>query len=912
MSHSNPNFDLQTLKQGEKWDTLDLEFSFVTDETAKLYEQVIHNDPVKTGFVDNPTPTISPISDPTLQAYIGQVLAMYSSVIPITFSAITETVVERDLSPDFWNWGKDQILTKTTNSFIPSYNGQDELLRVGDFRFMFSTFPPVPPSTKFPKGAITFGQAQFPKSSLIDPPYRDSFQGDVWFNPNVYKKDFEPGTLAYETLIHEIGHALGLKHPFENPKLPPEEDHNTNTVMSYTRDGYAASLMPYDIQVLQSIYGVADYNSTNTEYFFHENVYYYSYYSEPENFEVFRGSKTQQLKQTLWDKGGEEDTLNLSSLSLFSFFDESYYIDMNPGGIVTTMSETRLSNYSQGTLIAFNTIIENLVGSPDKDHIIGNDASNEIKGNAENDTVYGGNGADTIEGGAGNDDIRGQANADILKGDDGNDSLYGGTEDDSSDSLYGGVGDDELHGELGGDYLEGGNDRDTLYGDAGSDHLKGDAGTDLLYGGDDNDTIEGGEDNDDLRGQAGSDVLFGNPGDDSLYGGSEDDSSDSLYGGTGNDDIRGELGNDYLEGGDNNDTVYGGEGADEILGGNDDDYIRGEEGQDTVYGGAGQDNITGGDGDDYIRGQFGDDLIFGDSGFGHDTIFGDEGNDSLYGRVGNDFMSGGDDRDLIFGEEGDDVLAGDAGEDSIFGGDGFDALSGGDDNDELFGENGEDRLSGDNGDDLLSGGAGFDTLNGNSGNDNLSGGSENDNLSGDAGDDIASGNSGDDTLSGGDGSDFLSGGTDQDFLIADIGNDTLSGDLGNDTVNYNPSPSSTVVNIDETRSYGDLTEPEGVNLIDPFTISPGTAIDGFGTQDVLRNQENIIGSNYSDTLIGNSQNNHIEAYSGDDLIDGGGGRDVLDGGDGTNTVIYGYDPSGVFVNLTNHEAKYGYGGYDNI
>ena len=75
--------------------------------------------------------------------------------------------------------------------------------------------------------------------------------GDIWFNSNANdlfggfvtstfeNSEFKPGSLAYYTALHEFGHALGLKHPFETlPEaksvLSSNLDEISNTIMSYT------------------------------------------------------------------------------------------------------------------------------------------------------------------------------------------------------------------------------------------------------------------------------------------------------------------------------------------------------------------------------------------------------------------------------------------------------------------------------------------------------------------------------------------------------------------------------------------------------------------------------------------------------------------------------------------------------
>ena len=212
--------------------------------------------------------------------------------------------------------------------------------------------------------------------------------GDVWLNTDAPWNDgFAPGSYGYSTLLHEIGHTLGLAHPFEgDTRLPQEQDGYAYTLMSYTAsagdpgswvDYEPTSPMPYDILAIQHLYGAnASHRAGDDVYVFRQGERYF----EP-----------------LWDAGGN-DTIAWEGTT------EGALIDLNPGarsmlGEPLTYFSADFENSWTGqetVAIAHGVQIENARGGAAGDLLIGSDGDNRLEGGAGDDSIVGGGGIDTV------------------------------------------------------------------------------------------------------------------------------------------------------------------------------------------------------------------------------------------------------------------------------------------------------------------------------------------------------------------------------------------------------------------------------------------------------------------------------------------------------------------------------------
>ena len=282
--------------------------------------------------------------------------------------------------------------------------------------------------------AYTTAGVQYGRAAFAYGPYGSVASGDVWFeiaDTDVSgASDFDTAGIDeaggnYYAALHEIGHAIGLAHPFDSSAsggtgatLASTYDTQRYSVMSYTRDDrsywidydlstgsssesytiYSSTPMILDVAMMQYVYGAETSGTSSGDTT-------YSYDVDP------------KMLKTIWDTGGT-DTIDASNqtretvidlregqFSSIGIYEEADQITdlkarLSAAGWDTSSVDAFYASNSVYTgadnlAIAYGAVIENAKGGSADDTITGNSADNEITGGAGDDTIDGGAGDDT-------------------------------------------------------------------------------------------------------------------------------------------------------------------------------------------------------------------------------------------------------------------------------------------------------------------------------------------------------------------------------------------------------------------------------------------------------------------------------------------------------------------------------------
>ncbi|EFH12438.1 M10 family metallopeptidase [Pseudoroseomonas cervicalis] len=242
-------------------------------------------------------------------------------------------------------------------------------------------------------------------AAIFNPPVGGELDGYGMFNiiPRAWSREpggrLDQGGSAFQTLIHEIGHGLGLAHPHDDgggsTVFPGVEDswetgefdlnQGVWTMMSYVRGwatgpdgppvlpeyGHSMTPMAFDIAVLQARYGA------NTTYATGDDIY-----------ELWDTDGPGTGYAAIWDAGGD-DAIRYSGARDAVVDLRAATLEWAPGGGGFV---SYVSGVHGGYTIAHGVVIEVALLGAGNDRITGNDADNLFFGGSGNDMIDGGGG----------------------------------------------------------------------------------------------------------------------------------------------------------------------------------------------------------------------------------------------------------------------------------------------------------------------------------------------------------------------------------------------------------------------------------------------------------------------------------------------------------------------------------------